>query len=99
MRQSACCVKLSPLSLLERRKRPPERLFHATIPVQTGGSRISCSINVVPDTLEDEVEPFLLRCGLIQRTPRGRVATAAAFAHLKLLPPATDGGPGQSLLF
>jgi Holliday junction DNA helicase RuvB len=41
-----------------------------------------------PETLESAVEPFLLRCGLLQRTPRGRLATAAAFAHLgRPLPP------------
>lgn len=41
-----------------------------------------------PETLESAVEPFLLRQGLLQRTPRGRVATAAAYAHLgRSLPP------------
>ncbi|MSR58141.1 MAG: Holliday junction branch migration DNA helicase RuvB [Planctomycetaceae bacterium] len=66
----------------------------------SGVQALAHSMNLAPDTLEDEVEPFLLRCGLIQRTPRGRVATAAAFAHLKLPPPpAPDGEPGQSLLF
>jgi len=37
-----------------------------------------------PDTLEDAYEPFLLQQGLIQRTPRGRVATPGAYAHLGL---------------
>jgi holliday junction DNA helicase RuvB len=32
-------------------------------------------------------EPFLVRCGLLARTPRGRVATAAGWAHLGLAPP------------
>jgi Holliday junction DNA helicase RuvB len=36
------------------------------------------------DTLEDVYEPYLLQRGLIKRTPRGRVATAAAFDHLGL---------------
>ncbi len=36
------------------------------------------------DTLEDAYEPFLLQQGLIQRTPRGRVATQRAWAHLGL---------------
>ncbi len=35
-----------------------------------------------PDTVEDAYEPFLLQQGLIQRTPRGRVATANAYSHL-----------------
>jgi holliday junction DNA helicase RuvB len=39
------------------------------------------------DTLEETVEPFLLQQGLIQRTPRGRLLTRHAFAHLGLIPP------------
>jgi Holliday junction DNA helicase RuvB len=35
-----------------------------------------------PDTVEDAYEPYLLQQGLLQRTPRGRVATPRAFAHL-----------------
>ena len=47
---------------------------------------------IPPDTLEDEVEPFLLRCGFIQRTPRGRVITAAGLMHMGHKPdlPATQ---------
>ncbi len=55
--------------------------------VFTGGpaglQAIAHTMNVSSDTLEDEVEPFLLRCGLIQRTPRGRMLTARAYDHLK----------------
>jgi Holliday junction DNA helicase RuvB len=40
------------------------------------------------DTLEDVYEPYLLQCGLLKRTPRGRVATLRAYAHLGLEPPA-----------
>jgi holliday junction DNA helicase RuvB len=39
-----------------------------------------------PDTVEDAYEPFLLRQGMIQRTPRGRMATPKAFEHLGALP-------------
>ncbi|MDR2490250.1 MAG: Holliday junction branch migration DNA helicase RuvB, partial [Spirochaetaceae bacterium] len=38
------------------------------------------------DTLEDFYEPFLIQAGLIQRTPRGRMVTAAAYKHLGLTP-------------
>jgi Holliday junction DNA helicase RuvB len=41
-----------------------------------------------PETVEDVYEPFLLKAGLLQRTPRGRIATPAAFAHLGMAPPA-----------
>ena len=39
------------------------------------------------DTIEDVYEPYLLQQGLIMRTPRGRVATPGAWAHLGLEPP------------
>lgn len=56
--------------------------------VFTGGpaglSAIGHTMNVPEDTLEDEVEPFMLRLGFIQRTPRGRVMTPAAMRHLGL---------------
>ena len=57
-----------------------------------GLQAIAHTLNIPTDTLEDEVEPFLLRTGLIQRTPRGRVVTSAAYTHLNLKPP-TEGGP------
>ncbi len=47
-----------------------------------GLSTLAVAVGEQPDTVEDVYEPFLLQCGLIQRTPRGRVATAAAYAHL-----------------
>ena len=45
-------------------------------------------MNLEPDTLVDEVEPFLLRAGVVIRTPRGRKVTAAGYEHLGLTPPA-----------
>ena len=56
------------------------------------------SLNIPVDTLEDEIEPFLLRLGLIQRTPRGRTITADGFEHLGLSKP-DDNSVGQSTLF
>jgi Holliday junction DNA helicase RuvB len=41
------------------------------------------------DTIEDMYEPFLLQLGFIARTPRGRVATPAAYAHLGITAPRT----------
>lgn len=49
-----------------------------------GVEAIAHTMNTSPDTLADEVEPFLLRSELIVRTPRGRVATEQAFRHLNL---------------
>jgi holliday junction DNA helicase RuvB len=45
------------------------------------------------DTVEDVAEPYLLQLGFLQRTPRGRVATAAAFAHLGLTVPSRGTAP------
>ena len=45
------------------------------------------------ETVEEVAEPFLVRGGLIARTPRGRVATAAAWRHLGLAPPTQAGQP------
>ncbi len=52
-----------------------------------GLSTLAVVVGEERDTLEDVYEPHLLREGLLKRTPRGRVATAAAFAHLDLPPP------------
>ncbi|MFM8218854.1 MAG: Holliday junction branch migration DNA helicase RuvB [Planctomycetaceae bacterium] len=49
-----------------------------------GVQAIAHSMNLAADTLEDEVEPFLLRCGLLLRSPRGRVVTEAGVKHLGL---------------
>ena len=49
-----------------------------------GLSTLGAAISEETDTLEDVYEPFLLKLGLIERTPRGRVATARAYEHLGL---------------
>ena len=54
-----------------------------------GLSTLAIAVGEEQDTIEAVVEPFLVRKGLIARTPRGRQATAAAFAHLGLTDPAT----------
>jgi Holliday junction DNA helicase RuvB len=52
-----------------------------------GLSTLAIAVNEEPDTLEDVYEPYLLQCGLLQRTPRGRAATRRAYEHLGLDPP------------
>ncbi|MEX0704803.1 MAG: Holliday junction branch migration DNA helicase RuvB [Planctomycetales bacterium] len=72
------------------------RYLRTLIDVFTGGpagiQAIAHTMDVPSDTLEDEIEPFLLRGGLIQRTPRGRMIAAAAYRHLELDPPKENGG-------
>ena len=52
-----------------------------------GLSTLAIAVSEQTETIEDVYEPFLIREGFLARTPRGRVATAAAFAHLGLTPP------------
>jgi holliday junction DNA helicase RuvB len=47
-----------------------------------GLSTLAVSVSEEPDTIEDVYEPYLMRLGFLQRTPRGRIATRAAFEHL-----------------
>jgi len=53
-----------------------------------GLGTLAVAVGEEPDTVEEVYEPFLLKQGLLLRTPRGRVATPAAYAHLDVLPPA-----------
>ena len=55
-----------------------------------GLSTLAAGISEEPDTLEDVYEPYLLKLGLIERTPRGRIATQRAWDHLGLVAPSTD---------
>ena len=54
-----------------------------------GLSTLAISVSEPTETVEDVFEPFLIQQGLLMRTPRGRVATPAAWEHLELLPPTT----------
>ncbi len=63
-----------------------------------GVEAIAHTINTATDTLIDDVEPFLLRAGLVVRTPRGRKVTPAGYEHLGLESSADDGA-GQGELF
>ena len=49
-----------------------------------GAETLAISIGESMDTLEDYYEPYLIQCGLIQRTPRGRIVTDKAYEHLGL---------------
>ena len=63
----------------------------STVIVKFGGgpvglSTLSAAVGEETDTIEDVVEPYLLQLGLLQRTPRGRVATVRAYRHLGVSP-------------
>ncbi|WP_428118864.1 Holliday junction branch migration DNA helicase RuvB [Candidatus Poriferisodalis sp.] len=60
-------------------------ITHAGRPL--GLSTLSITVGEQAETVEDVYEPFLIQQGLVQRTPRGRIATAAAYAHLGVAVP------------
>lgn len=57
-----------------------------------GLDTIAASISEEADTVMDVYEPFLLQCGFLQRTPRGRVATDGAYDHLGYQRPRSSAG-------
>ncbi|WP_396200644.1 Holliday junction branch migration DNA helicase RuvB, partial [Gemmatimonas sp.] len=67
------------------------RLLKSIIEKFDGGpvglSTIAAAIGEDPGTIEEVYEPFLVQHGFLQRTPRGRVATAHAYRHLGYVPP------------
>jgi holliday junction DNA helicase RuvB len=59
-----------------------------------GLSTLAVAVGEQPDTVEEVCEPYLVRAGLLARTPRGRVATEAAWRHLGQTPPSAIFGAG-----
>jgi holliday junction DNA helicase RuvB len=79
-----------------------DRRYLALVAQSYGGGpvgieTIAAALGEPRDAIEEIIEPFLLQQGLIQRTPRGRFLTGAAFAHLGLPSPTRD--PAQFGLF
>ena len=85
------------------------RLLRAIIQRFDGGpvgvESLAAAVGEERDTLEDVIEPYLIQQGFLQRTPRGRVAAAAAYRHLGLerpglerpgLEPPAGAGGGES---
>jgi len=56
-----------------------------------GLDNVAAAIGEEPGTIEDVIEPYLIQQGYLQRTPRGRIATMAAYRHLGIAPPKTAG--------
>ncbi|NHC13963.1 Holliday junction branch migration DNA helicase RuvB [Motilibacter deserti] len=63
-----------------------------------GLSTLAVAVGEEAETVEVVAEPFLVRAGLLARTPRGRIATPAAWAHLGLAPPGADRVTGAMTL-
>ena len=56
-----------------------------------GLDNVAAAIGEERDTIEDVIEPYLIQQGYLQRTPRGRIATPAAYRHLGVTPPKVAG--------
>jgi Holliday junction DNA helicase RuvB len=68
-----------------------EAVIHRFDGGPVGLDNIAASIGEERDTIEDVIEPYLIQQGYLQRTPRGRMATLAAFKHLGVTPPKSFG--------
>ena len=68
-----------------------EAVIHRFDGGPVGLDNIAASIGEESGTIEDVIEPYLIQQGFLQRTPRGRMATQAAWRHLGLTPPQVAG--------
>jgi Holliday junction DNA helicase RuvB len=87
-------VDASGLDVMDR------KLLHAILDKFAGGpvgvDNLAAAIGEERDTIEDVLEPFLIQQGFMQRTSRGRMATALSWRHFGLTPP---GAPAAGELF
>jgi Holliday junction DNA helicase RuvB len=88
-------LDVDPLGLDVMDRKLLDAVIHRFDGGPVGLDNVSAAIGEEPGTIEDVIEPYLIQQGYLQRTPRGRVATAAAWRHLGLNPPAAGGGSGE----
>jgi Holliday junction DNA helicase RuvB len=69
-----------------------EAVIHRFDGGPVGLDNIAASIGEERDTIEDVIEPFLIQQGFLQRTPRGRIATLAAYRHMGVAAPQRESG-------
>jgi Holliday junction DNA helicase RuvB len=68
-----------------------EAIIHRFDGGPVGLDNLAAAIGEEAGTIEDVIEPYLIQQGYLQRTPRGRIATVAAFRHLGVVPPSPAG--------
>jgi Holliday junction DNA helicase RuvB len=74
-----------------------DRRYLTTIAMNYGGGPVgvetmAAALSEPRDAIEDIIEPYLIQCGYLQRTPRGRLLTSHAFKHLGLSEPRREAG-------
>ncbi|MBW7925001.1 MAG: Holliday junction branch migration DNA helicase RuvB [Burkholderiaceae bacterium] len=86
-------VDASGLDVMDR------KLLQTMIEKFSGGpvglDNLAAAIGEERDTIEDVLEPYLIQQGFLQRTPRGRLASPAAWRHFGLAAPGAPGGSGE----
>ena len=93
-------LDVDPLGLDVMDRKLLEAVIHRFDGGPVGLDNVAAAIGEEPGTIEDVIEPYLIQQGYLQRTPRGRVATVAAWRHLGLVPPAgLVGRPNSDDLF
>ncbi len=84
-------LDVDPLGLDVMDRKLLDAVIHRFDGGPVGLENVAAAIGEEAGTIEDVIEPYLIQQGYLQRTPRGRVATAAAWRHLGLAPPASVG--------
>ena len=99
MRRRRCGVARCSTSIRSGFDVMDRKLLLAVIEKFAGGpvgvDNLAAAIGEERDTIEDVLEPYLIQQGYLQRTPRGRIATASAYRHFGLASAAHRSDPGS----
>ena len=85
-------LDVDPLGLDVMDRKLLEAVIHRFDGGPVGLDNLAAAVGEEAGTIEDVIEPYLIQQGYLQRTPRGRIATLAAFRHLGVVPPTASGG-------
>jgi Holliday junction DNA helicase RuvB len=86
--QALAMLDVDPLGLDLMDRKLLDAVIHRFDGGPVGLDNVAAAIGEEAGTIEDVIEPYLIQQGYLQRTPRGRVATLAAYRHLGVAPPA-----------
>ncbi len=84
-------LDVDPLGLDVMDRKLLDAVIHRFDGGPVGLDNVAAAIGEESSTIEDVIEPYLIQQGYLQRTPRGRIATLAAYRHLGVAPPSGVG--------
>ncbi|PPE70432.1 Holliday junction branch migration DNA helicase RuvB [Caldimonas thermodepolymerans] len=93
--QALAMLDVDPLGFDVMDRKLLEAVIHKFDGGPVGLDNLAAAIGEERDTIEDVIEPYLIQQGYLQRTPRGRVATLAAYRHLGIAPPGRADAGGD----